>query len=155
MSIGIDIIMKKLVFYNIASAYDFLGCTSDEIEALMQAQNVSRLPKYYLEFLTRMGKKAGNFWMGSHFFYPDLCDLKESAFELLAEDKKGFVLPDDAFINMMHQGYQFAYFHTETDDEDPPVFFYLENAGEAKRIANSVTEFLDGSAEDFKKFYKK
>ena len=93
--------------------------------------------------------------------------IKEGAEELLEDDdtwlieERGaegnpFELPDDAFIFLMHQGYQFMYFHTADRNEDPPVYYYLEwaayfyhlrrgekeDTGNPYRLAERLSEFL-------------
>jgi hypothetical protein len=57
--------------------------------------------------------------------FPVLFKLREGAEELLEKDDSPFVLPEKAFVFWMHQGYQFAFFVADGDD-DPMVYYYME-----------------------------
>ncbi|MEP7284747.1 MAG: SMI1/KNR4 family protein [Chloroflexota bacterium] len=103
------------------------GCSPQEINEMKARQGVNYLPDLYVEYLLVLGKEAGNLDVGSSCFYPTLLELKGSAVNLLEENEFPFLLPDDAFVFFMHQGYQFLYFLTKDKLEDPPVFYYIED----------------------------
>ncbi|MBX3242022.1 MAG: SMI1/KNR4 family protein [Chitinophagaceae bacterium] len=121
--------------------FELRGCSLKEvskIESLFQ----TNLPATYIDFLTRMGKGAGNFLRGSSAFYNEIFYLKEWASELLLEnDFKS--LPEDAFVFFMHQGYQFAFF-CNYDNDDPPVYYYHEgmNLSDFEKKEERFTDFL-------------
>lgn len=54
-----------------------------------------------------------------------LPDLREIAEQLLQENNQP-PLPAQAFVFLMHQGYQFLYFVADGKNDDPPVYGYLE-----------------------------
>ena len=131
----IDILIKKLVDLDIAKPDDILGCTLEDIIEIQQYQEIIALPNLYKEFLIKMGKGAGNFLVHLKCFYPELLYLKrDMKADLLQPQLTEFKLPDDAFIYMTNQGYEFFYFHTNNDDNDPAVFHYTEGDGSSREI---------------------
>jgi hypothetical protein len=121
---------------------DILPCTEDEISILEEQVGLS-LPEAYKEFLLWMGHGAGRLLRGSHCFYEHLVRLQEGARELLEENSFSEILPNDAFVFFMHQGYQFAFFRVSESD-DPPIYYYHE-AMEQKTFTmthNCFSEFL-------------
>jgi hypothetical protein len=117
------------------------GLGEVEIREVSRRQGVE-LPAVYAQFLTRLGRSAGDFLRGSDFLYPRLLTLKDSGRHLLEEDEVDFVLGDEHFVFLMHQGYQFLYFDT-TESEDPPVYLYLEGEGEPSKVADSFSAWLE------------
>lgn len=103
-----------------------LPCTTKEIEKLERWVGC-RLPSAYREFLLWMGHSGGGFLNGSDCFYEHLKNIQTGAKELLIEDHFPGVLPQNAFVFFMHQGYQFNFFYLGKE-EDPPVFFYFEES---------------------------
>lgn len=98
-------------------------CTMAEIQELEEKQG-TQFPGGYVEFLETMGKDAGQFMVGSFAYYKDLELINAEAKELLkANNFKD--LPENTFVFWMHQGYQFAFFSLNKED-DPPVFYYNE-----------------------------
>jgi len=63
--------------------------------------------------------------------------------ELLEENQFPQTLPKDAFVFLMHQGYQFSFFRL-SEGENPPIYFYCE--GETKesfvKTHRQFTDFL-------------
>ena len=122
---------RDIVAAGLAAPDDLKGCTREEIEVLQQKFDLT-LPATYIEWLTIMGRGAGRFLRGSDAFFPALLELREGAEELLGENGGRFSLPQDAFVFLMHQGYQFLYFQTLRNDPDPPVTHYLEGNAPSK-----------------------
>ena len=118
------------------------GCSEKEIKEIEAGISGFPLPSEYKNFLSAMGKRAGNFMLGSSAFYDELGDLKEAAIELLDDNNLKVALPKDAFVFWMHQGYQFAFF-TQSNDKDPEVYYYGEGEGLSDfKVLKSFTEFL-------------
>lgn len=132
---------EKLIALGLADPQEIIGCSESEIEQIKAAQTVTFLPEIYVEFLRKMGKLAGNLYLGSDWAYPDLLKLKLHASELLNENANSFVLPDDAFVFLMHQGYQFMYFRTNDLKADPEVYYYIEMEDIALGIYAPVREW--------------
>lgn len=135
-----------LVAQGVATPETIHGCSAKEIEAVELDVGLP-LPRTYREFLAKMGRGAGNFFVGTDLFYPDVLGVTDAAHELVAEDKAGLVLPKDAIAFMMHQGYQLM-FVTADDGEDPPVYYYMEQSGEFVKKAEKLTQFLTDIAHD-------
>ena len=57
-----------------------------------------------------MGKKAGDYFKGTDIFYPSCLDLNKDALEILTNDGCEDLLPEDAIVFAMHQGFQFHFF---------------------------------------------
>jgi SMI1 / KNR4 family (SUKH-1) len=102
----------------------FTPCTEEQLVRL-EGWYGYPLPQSYREFLLWMGSWGGGLLVGSDCFYGDLKDIQECAREILKENNFPGVLPDDAFVFWMHQGYQFLFFRS-CEGENPPVYYYLE-----------------------------
>lgn len=99
------------------------GCRIDEIVDLEKELDIF-LPEAYKEFLLWMGKNTGKFILGSEVEYKHLVKIQGWANELLKES--GYpLLPHNAFVFHIHQGYQFSYFLLDGKD-DPEVYFFDE-----------------------------
>jgi SMI1 / KNR4 family (SUKH-1) len=119
---------RDIVAAGLSSPDELKGCTREEIEELQRKFRIT-LPETYVEWLRIMGRDAGKFLKGSDAFFPALLELREGAEELLAENGTKFAIPHDAFVFLMHQGYQFLFFRTAQNDPDPQVSHYLEGKG--------------------------
>lgn len=119
------------------------GCSDREIAKLESKFNV-RLPGSYKRFLSRYGrdKNASSVLGGSDYFVPVLFKLRGWAEELLQEDGSPFQLHPQDFISLMHQGYQFFYFRADGADDDPPVFYYMEDSKKPEQKYGSVSDWL-------------
>ncbi len=133
-------VKARLIKSKLVSENELLGCTHQEIIQLEQQLGV-KLPKAYQEFLMLMGKEAGQFLRGTDCFYQHLLDLQEAAKDLLKENHVTQLLPNDAFIFLMHQGYQFCFFRL-SQGEDPPTYYYCEGE-EQKPFINNHSKFSD------------
>jgi hypothetical protein len=131
---------------------DLTGCNPDDILALEQKFGIT-LPETYCDWLRVMGRGAGHYLEGSDAFYPRLLELRSSAEELLIENGRPFFLPQDAFVFLMHQGYQFLYFRTAPPDADPPVILYLEGESPLQRWTH-VSSYFQQVLDDHVKLLK-
>lgn len=104
----------------------FKGCTEEEVASLEQWRG-ARFPQAYREFLLWMGHWGGGLMRGSDCFYEQLKDVQVWTQELLQEDQTEDIWPEDGFAFLIHQGYQFLFFHLKESD-DPAVYYYLEEA---------------------------
>jgi len=119
------------------------GCTSAEI-ARIETSLELRLPAAYREFLAHLGKSAGAFLQGSDFACSQLVRVNHEARDLLRES--GHSLPRTCLVFLMHQGYQFLYFHSgESDDPDVHRF---EEGGSPQPLRMSFTSWFLRAAED-------
>src|SRR5207248_219520 len=90
-------------------------CTEEEVRKLEQQVGL-KLPQAYREFLLWMGHNGGGLLQGSDCFYQHLPRIQKGAVELLEEDGFPDPLPADAFVFLMHQGYQFDFFRVSEGD---------------------------------------
>lgn len=126
----------------LATPDELIGCSQQEIKAAMDVQNVARLPKMYEDFLLAMGKNAGKLWKhGGGYTYPDIERFKEQAKRLLKVDRDPIVLPDDAFVFVIHEGMIFYYFLT-TEGDDPPVYVYSEIEFTHEQVDERLSDYL-------------
>jgi hypothetical protein len=123
-----------------------IGCKLDEIIKLEEFIGAP-LPKAYREFLIIMGKKAGKLFMGSNYYYSEVFKLRQSALELLEFNKFTIPLPENAFVFLMHQGYQFLFFLLD-DSENPIVYYYSE--GNKQVEFNQIGNFVELLEEELK-----
>jgi hypothetical protein len=134
--------IKQLTRYLDTKGCDLKGCSSQEIAKLESFFRI-KLPASYVEFLSAMGKRAGSFMRGSSVFYDEIFDLRQWSIDLL-EDNDFKNLPDNTFVFWMHQGYQFAFFYTNSED-NPPVYYFSEGRtiGDFERTDDTFTDFLE------------
>ncbi|MBC7528588.1 MAG: SMI1/KNR4 family protein [Chthonomonadaceae bacterium] len=123
-----------------------LGYTEAEINHL-EGLVGSPLPLSFRQFLKIMGHGAGNLFEGEDFFFLSphwYSTLRDNAVALLAENGNPFTLPENAFVFTSHQGWMFAYFLLDPDEDDPPVYSYGEtDEGEVPvRDADTFTQYL-------------
>lgn len=145
----LDRVKQKLEQANFVRPDQLKPASPEQIETLEQP-----LPGAYKEFLLWMGSGAGPFLRGEDCFFPLLPHLQEDAALLLAEEEFPQSLPDDAFVFLMHQGYQFAFFRL-TEGEDPPVYHYREGMEEETfpRVADSFSQYLASIIDDYLRLY--
>ena len=116
-------------------------CTEEEVSIL--EQKIGRaLPAAYREFLLWMVRDIGGLFQGSECHYWDVILLQRAAAELMQEDEFSEPFPEDAFVFLMHQGYQFHFFRTGEGD-DPPVYHYVEGQEEGGSIKMVYSHFSD------------
>lgn len=133
-----------------------IPCDDSQIYSIERRCNIS-LPQSYKEFLRWGGVSAGGFRRDSNCFYEyssQFLEMREIAEELLIEDDFVDLLPEDAFVFDMHQGYIFWFFKT-LDGDDPPVYGYQQGCAPIshtkipfKMISSSFSEFLLKSLEE-------
>ena len=118
-----------------ALRHNALGCSRDEIESLVQ-QFRGKLPHSYLHFMEVAGNGIDDFLKGSDFTLKDLEGVREAADDLLREAGLEPLSPD-AFVFVMHQGYQFYFFH------DGCVYYFQEGADHIEKRFDSFEQFFD------------
>lgn len=129
-------------FEELAHRLGAWGCTEEEVAAVRRDQG-GRLPRSYECFLGHLGRDAGGLFGGSDLCYPQNLGLRKEAEALTNEDPEArFVLPDDAVVIWMHQGYQFAYLCCSEGD-DPLVRYWLERTEEPTVDAHSLLEWIE------------
>lgn len=141
---------KKLLIENgLVNADWFEGCSDEEIAEIMEQQGVKRLPKVYRKFLLTQGKQGldRHFYQGSDWSCADLGSLKESLISEAEAFDIDFTLPVDAFVYFSHHDYEFKYFLTDNDDDNPPVYRYLVEHGKATLIRDSLTDYYEAIVE--------
>jgi hypothetical protein len=151
----LDAVKARFAELKLAPAHEVVPCTHDEI-AVLEHQLALTLPAVYQEFLLWMGHSAGGFLRGSSCFYRQLVALQTAAVDLLNENQFPTVLPPDAFVFFMHQGYQFNFFRWKEGD-NPSVCFYGEGTTEAtfSVIYPTFSAFLAVEIEDHAKLMLK
>ena len=131
------------------SSTDFIGCSNEEIQQI-EKQLGKPLPEAYKEFLHWIGKNGGPILRGSDCFYADLSNLRKWANELLNENALAGMLPENAFVFFMHQGYQFAFMYL-SDDQNPPIYYFNEmDYSPVEMFKISYYKFTDFLADEIK-----
>ena len=139
-------IVQRLDSLEIATSANLRGCNEVEIKGIELKFGI-RLPRMYREFLSIMGRKAGDFLTSGDILYPDLLELQEWAQELIACEEIDFTLPEDAFVFMVYGNHAIWYFH-RNDGDDPPVYcFYLFGKGEPQKKFDNFYDFLERELE--------
>jgi hypothetical protein len=141
-------VKARLEELHLAQLDKIIPCTEEEVRTLEQEVGLS-LPAAYREFLLWMGHGTDGLLRGSDCLYEDLILLQRDAVGLMKEDDYPEPLPEDAFVFLMHQGYQFGFFRTSEGD-DPPVYRYYEGADQSSitTIGPHFSEHLLSVVED-------
>ncbi len=138
--IYLERVKEKLDILGIKDDLKFVGCDAMQI-SFIEEKVKKRLPAVYKEFLLWMGHSSGALLAGSRCSYQDLFSLQDDAIELLQESDLHLSPPENPFVFLMHQGYQFCFFNTDEGD-DPPVYWYIEGQGYFKKTFDHFSEFL-------------
>jgi hypothetical protein len=138
----LDTVKQQLLERKLVSPDELLGCTPVEVRELQRRLGIV-LPKAYEEFLLLMGHGAGAFLRGSDCFFAQVSALQTWAADLLKENGGAAPLPEDAWVFLMHQGYQFSFFRLSEGD-NPPTYSYCEGTPHTTFIKShaSFSDFL-------------
>lgn len=116
--------------------WTFIGCSQEEIEEIMQAQGVKRLPRIYKEFLEVHGKKGVFLTSSSAWNCEDLKTLKQAVIDDLKMNNFPLAIPDDAFVFYSNYAGRIFYFLTDHEKDDCPVYLLADDDSEiAFRVA--------------------
>jgi len=138
-------IFHELVLRGVILESTLVGCSEVDIASVEQHFGC-KVPLAYRGFLTIAGRSAGKIFCGVDIFYPRLLSLKLEAEELLDELSLSDLLPRDAKVFCMHQGYEINYFLSVFDD--PPVFQFFEGQSSITKTWDSFSGFLIASIEN-------
>jgi hypothetical protein len=141
----IDDIQHRMISGKTASSDSFAGCSEEEI-ATLENQCGIHFPEMYRTFLARMGRGAGDFFLGTEWKYPELKHLRSRAESLISATGTSYLLPQDAFVFAMHQGYALLFFYVTGDD--PPVWSYVEYDTHPTEVSPSFSSWLRDTVEE-------
>lgn len=115
------------------------GCTTEEIQQIMDGQGVQKLPPIYEYFLRKMGKQSGMFMSDKHLYFPELVTLKDEATLILKRHyDKAFVFEPNTFVFWTNDAVEAMWFETV---ENPSVIFYwYEEDREITKINASLAD---------------
>ncbi len=116
----------------------------------MDSESIARLeghlglpiPSAYRDYLALAGAAPPTSLVGSECHGRHLLDLREWAVGILDESDTPLRLPDDAIVFLVHQGYQFLYFHADGATEDPPVYYFFEGRSEFERSYERFSDWV-------------
>jgi chloramphenicol O-acetyltransferase len=125
---------------------NLVGCSTGDIQAIENKIGVP-LPIAYQEFLLWMGR-VSQLFKGNNYRYFELLDLQNIASDLLEENHEKEVLTPNAFVFLVHQGYQFDFFRL-SEEEDPPVYWYCEGKTNGfvqthEHFSDYILDFVEG-----------
>jgi hypothetical protein len=129
-----------------STGLDGAPATEWEIEQLEKSIRLP-LPPSYRAYLLIAGQRPPSAWVGSDCDLRHLLQLRADADRLLRENGQP-PLPANAFVFLMHQGYQFFYFEADGRQDDPPVFYYLEGEPKVVRRFERFSELVSLCAAD-------
>lgn len=118
----VDWMIKELIAMDALKPSRLSGCTTEEIQQIMDGQGVQKLPPIYEYFLRKMGKKSGIFMSDKQLYFPDLVTLKDDATEILRNQyMKEFIFEPNMFVFWLTPMLEIMWFETV---ENPSVIFY-------------------------------
>lgn len=116
------------------------ACSTFEVQEVERGVGLP-LPASYKAYLRVAGRHMPAAWVGSDCTIGRLPKLQEWGPELLRECDQP-PLPAQAFVFLMHQGYQFFYFLADGSSDDPPVFYYLEGEPAVVRKFDRLSDLV-------------
>jgi SMI1 / KNR4 family (SUKH-1) len=119
---------------------DGVPCSPSEVQGLERRFGVT-LPAAYRAYLLIAGRRPPSAWVGTDCTIGWLYELREGAEDLLREQGQP-PLPAEAFVFLMHQGYQFMYFLADGSSDDPPVYYSLEGEPRVVRKFERVSDLV-------------
>jgi hypothetical protein len=144
-SIAPSAAIDRLIGAGLASRSTIHGINESEIAKVESVAGRS-LPASYRRFLELAGREAGSFLRGSHFFFPEVLDLRAYAEELLAERRWPFRLATSDFVFFMHQGYLFDFMTGDREEAD--VLAFHEGDSGPKVAAPNFGTWLSDAVND-------
>ena len=140
-------LVDRLLASQIATRDNIVGCTDDDIRQL-ECATQCQLPGAYLRFLRSIGRGAGCFLRDINIYYPTVLTLNVEARSILDNWEEGrLVLPANAVVFSIRQGEQFMFFIADGNHDDPPIFHYMEDRGEFRKIAESLWDVIEHELE--------
>jgi hypothetical protein len=135
-------IRQRLLALPSSSEQVLEGASDEEVEEL-EIYAGGKLPAVYKQFLKQLGRSAGELFRGSEYAVSQCFHLrlKEHAEELLRRSGASFILPQTAFVFLMSQGYQFAFFNLDQGD-DPSVYHYFEDDRTPKLLGATLSGYF-------------
>lgn len=122
-------------------------CSEQEIQEIEKANHV-KLPQKYKEFLSVMGRNAGDLFRSELCAYPELMRLTADGSRLLEKWNTDFRLSPTHFVIWMHGGYMFCFFDTASGASDPPVFICRDSLREPLKVSESFTDWMEVQLRD-------
>src|SRR3954468_10523535 len=80
----------------VAAKNECTGCTDEDLESLRT--RLYWIPAAYEWFLRRFGRGAGDLWVGSTVFFPDLLELDASWLDELAGELNVVLPPHERLV---------------------------------------------------------
>lgn len=135
---------KSLINEGFSSPDSFKGCTDEEIQQVMKTQNVKRLPATFVEYLRVMGHGGlPRLFAGDDIGFHAMLYLKKTLLNEIRLYSPNFTLPGDAFVFFGHHDYEFQYFLTDNDDNDPLVLQFGSEDDNSRILNNKLSEYFD------------
>jgi hypothetical protein len=144
---AVEAALSKLYESGLAFPGDLKGCTEEEILSIEDHFQV-RLPESYRDFLSLMGRSAGDFLVGSGYAFPEVLEFRKDAEELLRDRLPDFKLDAVDFVFFHHQGYTFEWFRCCDRADDPPVSMFTDSEKEPRIVRASFSDWLLRAVEE-------
>jgi hypothetical protein len=144
---AVEAALNKLYESGLAFPDDLKGCTEEEILSIEDHFQV-RLPESYRDFLSLMGRSAGDFLVGSDYAFPKMFRFRKSAGNLLQTYLPDFKLDPMDFVFFHHQGYTYEWFRCRDRADDPPVIMFTDSEKEPRIVRASFSDWLLRAVEE-------
>lgn len=139
MSLRAAEVIDRIVASKIAKRHDIQACSEEEIKAVETIYRLT-LPRAYREFLSHMGRGAGQLMDDMEIYFSDCVCLTKKLHPMLF--LAGMKLPEKAFVCAMREGVQSWFFVSDGLLDDPPIFRWIAGESEFERVSESFWSFV-------------
>lgn len=140
-------IAEPLINAGYVSRETIQGCSEQQMNNLMAAQNVATLPVRYVEFMRFGGKNP--YWLSQdgEWDLAWLLDAKHVARKIVVGDYASDFTPfRNSYIFQTHQGYMFYYFTAEDLVQPDPNFWIFNGTTPVKNSGMTFTAWIQALA---------
>ena len=138
-----NLVKQRMLRSNIALKTHIRGCSIDEILILEQRYHIV-LPQSYKVFLKHFGHGLGGYVMNDiDILYDNIQGLTNILRNEVLIEKGDPSLPDKAFVFASRYEEQFMFFDASGLLEEPPIYYYIEDAENFDKVGDTIFDILD------------
>lgn len=117
---------------------DIVGCSTEDISVLQDSTTL-RLPQDYLNAMSSFGRKAGDLFKDSIFFFPEILGHNEEVKDYLSEVGE---IPKSFFCFFNNQNSYLAFIDTEESSDRRVYQWHDGNPSNFRRLSTNLDGVL-------------